>query len=535
LKILEKILILVLLIMLVLPAIQKEHPFIKIRDLSGDFVLKQKPSFNWNDWFSGKFQITYDQYLEENIGFRNFLVRLINQLDYSIFKKTHAEGVVVGKENQLFEYDYIRAYIGRDFIGASIIDKKIKKIKFLQQYLKKETNTDLILVLEPGKASIYHELIPKRFLDTKRPNTNYDSFVAKAREHNIRFIDFNNYFKLLKERVDYPLYPKYGIHWSIYGMSFAADSLINYIEHIRQIDIPEVFIDSLMVKRYARRTDYDVGKTLNLLWRLPEKEPLAYPVYRFEDNPEKDKPMVLAVADSYYCNIFNTRIPKNLFKNQAFWYFYSKVYPDTYHKLKKVKDLDLKEEVEKQDVVFLMVTERFLYKFDWSFIDDVYSLYAPSSRYDIVQSFRNRILGNASWFNSIINKAEQKKESLEKMITRDAEYIFSQEDLETYLVYKGPKFYEEKIRSNDKWLSLTRKKAKERNVSLEQMISADAAYMFKQKQPNAYKTFQKIENHKQVILKDSLLLHQTKALAENYYMSFEEMLQIEAEKMANDP
>ena len=53
---LEKILIVFILILLVLPAIQKEFSFFTIKELDGDFELTEKPDFNWEDWFEGKFQ-----------------------------------------------------------------------------------------------------------------------------------------------------------------------------------------------------------------------------------------------------------------------------------------------------------------------------------------------------------------------------------------------------------------------------------------------------------------------------------------------
>ncbi len=123
-----------------------------------------------------------------------------------------------------------------------------------------------------------------------------------------------------------------------------------------------------------------IGVTLNLLCRLPTNEDLAYPVYRFEENPAKDKHMVLVIGDSYYWNIFNTRIPKHLFKNEAFWYFYAQLYPETYYKPTWAKDLNLKVEIEKQDVIFLMVIERFLHKNGWNFIEEAYALYGPVGR-----------------------------------------------------------------------------------------------------------------------------------------------------------
>ncbi len=87
----------VLLALLVIPAIQKEKPFISLKKLEGDFVPSPQPNFTIDSWMSGEFQEKYNKYLEENIGFRNFLVRLINQIDFSLFRTTHAEGVIVGK------------------------------------------------------------------------------------------------------------------------------------------------------------------------------------------------------------------------------------------------------------------------------------------------------------------------------------------------------------------------------------------------------------------------------------------------------
>ena len=530
-KIIEKILVLIIILLLIFPAVQKEYPVVKIRELDGDFILAEKPEFDMAGWYSGKFQAEFDKYLEDHIGFRDFLVRLTNQIDYDLFRKPHAEGVTIGKHDQFFEYDYIRAYTGEDFIGEKIIDQKIRRLKFLQEYLKQEKNIDLVLVFDPGKASIFSEYIPDKYLKKKIENTNYDCFVRKADEYKVRYIDFNKYFKLLKGNTKYPLYPKYGIHWSIYGMSFAADSLINYIEQLRQIDMPDVYIDSLEIEKHARRPDYDVGKTLNLLWRLPEDIPLAYPVYSFENNPEKERPMVLAVADSYYWNIYNTRIPRHLFKNEAYWYFYSKVYPETYFKPLSVSELNLQEEIEKQDVIFLMVTERFLFKFDWGFIDDAYVLYAPYSEFENILKIRNGICSYNVWFNSIIEKANRRNISVGEMLDLEAEYAYSQENLDKLLTFKGQEYFEKEIKRNKILLKSVKAKAEGKNISLEKMIPVYADYLFKTEHPEIYEKYKVFEKQKQLILNDSLLTEEIKISAQKYYLTFDEMLQIEAEKI----
>jgi hypothetical protein len=531
LKILEKILVIIILIVLVFPAIQKEYPVFQVKKLDGDFVLAEKPVFSWTDWYKGGFQISYDKYLEDHIGFRDFLVRLTNQIDYSLFRIPHAEGVLVGKNNQLFEYDYIRAYVGEDFIGEENIDKKIRKLKFIQEYLKEERNIDLILVFEPGKASFYPENIPDRYLDNVSANTNFNSFLKKAIEHEIKFIDFKAYFNSIKGTTKYPLYPQYGIHWSVYGMSYAADSLISYIEDLRTIDLPEYYIDSLQVETYSRRPDYDVGKTLNLLFRLREKEKLAYPVYRFEDNTDKDKPMVLTIADSYYWNIFNTRIPKNLFQNEAFWYFNKQIYPDSYYEPKHVGDINLKEEIEKQDVIFLMITERFLFKFGWNFIEDVFKLYGPTSVYNKMHDYKCKIWNYNVWFTGVIEDAKERNLSLEEMLELVAEYVYSQDNLEDFLMYKGPNFFAENINRDPSRLKTMETKAGEYNIVVDTIIQREANNIFQSKHPEILKNYNELENFKFKIVNDSLLLSDAQQYTKKYYLTLKESIQIKAEKM----
>lgn len=519
---------------LILPAIQKETAFVKVRKLDGDFLLAEKPAFSWTGWFEGSYQSACDKYLEDHIGFRDFLVRLTNQLDFDLFRVPHADGIVVGKKDQLFEYDYIRAYTGEDYIGEEMIDLKIRKLKYIQEYLKEKKGIDLVLVFEPGKASFYPECIPDKYLDQVSPKTNFDSFLSKAIEHQVQFIDLRNWFISMKGTKAFPLYPQYGIHWSIYGMNFAADSLLSYIETIRKIDLPEYYIDSLQIEKNARRPDYDIGKTLNLLFRLPEKNKLAYPVYRFDENSEKEKPMVLAVADSYYWNIFNTRIPKYLFQNVAFWYFGKQIYPESYIEPKTLEDINLQEEIEKQEVIFLMVTERFLFKFGWNFIENVYKLYGPTSIYDRTHDYKCNISNYDVWFSGLIKQARARNISLAEMLEINAEYVYSQDNIEDFLMYKGESYYEEIIRNDHPWYKNLKSKAIEDRIPIDELLHQEAVYNFQTNFPDIYTKYNNLEDYKSNIRNDSLLLNDVQLFAQQYNLTLDEAIQIKAERMFKD-
>jgi len=508
-----------ILALMVIPALQKQFNLIQLRPLDGDFIPNELPVLTKESWLEGEFQSKFDPYLEQNIGFRDFLVRLQNQLDFSIFRKPHAEGVVVGKKKMLFEYDYIRAYTGLDFVGYKFITKKLNRLKYIQEYLLKEKGIHLVLIFEPGKASFYPEFIPNHYIKQKKDISNYSLYTQMAAELGIRHIDYNKYFLKLKGSTPYPLFPPSGIHWSISGMTYAADSILRYIESLNY-NLGQYDHDSIHYSKQALLTDNDVGKAMNLL--IPVEGPeLAYPVYKFAEDDTQKKPMVLAIADSYYWNIFNTRIPKNLFANEAFWYFNSKVYPDTYYEPVFVKDLDLKKEIEKQDIIMLMVTERFLYRFDWRFIDMVYDLYAPGFIKDPEYKIANRILGLNQWFENVLEKSAVTGESLESQLWEESRYLFHNEKENIYLSWYGPDMIMKDIANDKEWMEKIREEAEQKALPLEKILFNHADYMFWNNKPDVHKKHQILWSIHEEINQSESLRDSLKILTETCYLDDE--------------
>ncbi|MCX6272401.1 MAG: hypothetical protein NTU44_14540 [Bacteroidetes bacterium] len=518
---LKRVLNYTLLVLLFLPLAENLTGIIPIRPLNGDFKTPAQPNFTKTGWFAGSFQDSSRQFLENTIGFRNVLVRCNNQLDFSLFNKAHAEGIVIGKDNNLFEKDYIRAYLGGDFIGELAVEKKLRRLKYLQELFKTK-GKNLILVFEPGKASFSPEFIPDNFYDLYPPGrSNYQAFVEKARELNINYLDFNDWFKKMKPTAPYPLYPKTGVHWSAYGMILAADSLLHYLEKVRGIHLPDLVTDSFMISHQAMQTDNDAGKALNLLCGL-SNPPLAYPAFHFRKKPGDSRLSVLTVADSYYWNIFNTRLPLFCYRNEAFWYFNTLVYPDSYYGEKKVESLDIKAEVEKQDVVFLMVTERFLYKFDWNFIDNLFDLYTPELEKDYPYQYEGKIRGFSDWFDLIVKKAGTDKVPVYQALHDNAVYTFRCENKEKYLLYYGPVYYDDIIRANKEWMVKEWQKAREARLPLNTIIKRDCRYLFRNELPELYKLYYALQDNIRTLRNDPACMQ--KIIHNPYFLRPEDML-----------
>ncbi|HRX32614.1 MAG TPA: hypothetical protein P5349_12075 [Tenuifilaceae bacterium] len=366
----KRILFLIILASLVIPLFQAKFNIIKLPPLNGAITKPEKGYISVKDWLSDSYQEQEEKYLNETFGFRSLFIRLNNQLAFSLFNEARANGVIVGKENFLFEENYIKAYYGTDFIGYDSIRHRMQRVKFIQDTLAK-LNKNIILIFAAGKGSFYPEFFPDKYRIQKK-ETNYEIHTALAKQLGISYIDFNKYFVENKYKSEYPLYPQYGIHWSCYGMCLAADSIIRFIEKTRNIDMPNLYWNKIDVEQ-PKGTDYDIAAGMNILFRLKSFD-MAYPHVQLQSDSGKVKPSVLVISDSFYWGMFNFGI-SNAFSNSQFWFYNKQIYSDNFQTPAETSQVSIKDEIAKHDVIIIMATEATLPDFGWGFIETVYNYF----------------------------------------------------------------------------------------------------------------------------------------------------------------
>ena len=407
--------------------LQSVFPVFQERPLSGDIKVPEKPAFSWETWMDGSYQTREENFFNESFGFRNTFVRIGNQIDYSLFGLMHAKDVIEGKEGYLYELNYLKAASGSDYKGKQFLEESVSKFKTIQDRLR-EKNIDIILVLVPGKASFFPEYIPDQYL-IKKDTTNYSMLVALSEQYGIHMLDLNACFSEKKKSSPYPLYPQYGIHWSMYGSVVAFDTLLKYIEQLRNIDLPDLKIKNIEQSTTTRGTDADIAEGLNLL--ISKKSyALAYPEVQFE-TAGKSRLDVLTIGDSYYWTFFGTGMSGQAFENSGFWYFYAQHYTDGSKEIKERYELNLKEELEKQDVVLLFITESNYQYMGWGIIEDAYAIMGSDSvlaqRKNRIHEIEESIRETPEWFKAVKEKARLKEIPLDSMIYLDAKYVYDQE------------------------------------------------------------------------------------------------------------
>jgi hypothetical protein len=114
----KRFLLLALALLVIGPALQARFHFAEEKPLNGAFTVAPHPALTWAGLRANTFQPALEHYLEDRIGFRAGLIRLRNQLTFSLFRTSRADGIVVGKHDVLFQRTYIEAYAGKNRLPA---------------------------------------------------------------------------------------------------------------------------------------------------------------------------------------------------------------------------------------------------------------------------------------------------------------------------------------------------------------------------------------------------------------------------------
>jgi hypothetical protein len=420
----KKIFFIISLSVFIVPLVETQFRFFHLDSLKGAYTRKNKPLFTDSTWFNGKFQSPYEEYINDTVGFRSLLVKFSNQLDYSFFNKLHAYDIVVGKNNSLQATTHYDAYLGKLNIPYRSIDSLSNKLKLLQDTLSKK-NISLIFVFAPSKGSFAISEAPYSY-DTTRKNLSwYSQYLSAFNKKGITYFDFNRYYLDAKNRTPYPLYTKYGIHWSYVSCAYAFDTLCRFINQKRNIILPSVkFKNPIAADKPYKEVDIDLTPSLNLLFPIKFDEKFWMPDFIVNADSSSAKVNALFVTDSYFWNITSLGLHDEIFNHCSFWYYndtgYEKNNPGSF----LVSSRDIGKEIEKHQVIVIMATFTNLDNPGWGFIDRAYNHYFPAEDKKLKEIIA-QIKSNEGWLESVRKKAIINGNSLDKQIYEDAVYLYN--------------------------------------------------------------------------------------------------------------
>lgn len=389
--------------------------------LMGDVEYQdQIPKWDTENWLEGTFQDSLQDYLESNYGLRNYFIRARNQAYFSLFNEPKSKGVIIGKNGVLYEKNYLDEYVGINYAGKDYFDQHAFKLKCLQDTLK-QLGKDLIIVVAPGKASMFPKDIPKPWSEIKGNERDYTSFVNSCKSKNVRLLDASNWFRSINHKSKYPLYSKTGIHWTVYGGYIFMDSLIQFINE-NDRNITKMTLDSMLISD-AKYPDNDIESGMNILKKL-EKEQFAYPYYSV---PKSSESSIVLVGDSYLGVLYDRFYFHELFKNH-YYYFYNHSCMTNVKGVDKVLGYqDRIKHIEQVDIILLLETECHSERAYFGYVDYLYRYYFERKAWDkqwkALEEKMNMIRSIPEWNNQILEKSKSSDISYEKLLELDAQFM----------------------------------------------------------------------------------------------------------------
>lgn len=351
-----------------LPPILWQQPNLQAGELGGSFSNAPAPTLWPRTWLNGEYQKRLEQHLKQESEISPFLVRSRNQMIFSIFNEIPTPEVIKGNAGYFYNSHYCEAYIGRDQIPQDQLDTFAKKAQEVQQLLEKK-GKQLLVLLPPSKPRALPSFLPGFYKKNGSKFSNYDRFRFLLEDNHVPNLDFS-FFLSAADAAPYPVYPKYGLHWSYYGVTIAADTIRQKIGTLLHKNLPEMqWHDRIEPRKDYLGTDRELLNGANI-WESENLEPMPYPdiQYQYQDSLHF-KPVVLSVGDSFYKQMYDYGIPQGLFHpNSKFWYYFTTSYP-------KQSLPPTKEELEKiiadTDIVILQHAEINIPRFGFGFLDQL--------------------------------------------------------------------------------------------------------------------------------------------------------------------
>jgi hypothetical protein len=371
----KKIFIVAANLFIVLIVLQTHLKPIKDMILSGaeKKAVIQNPSLS--DLFNGKFQNSLEQWLKQNIGFRGYVVKFDNQINYSLFNefsRNHPRKIILGKNKYLYEEPYIDNYNRIHPIPQKELDAKTASLKKLQDLLLKR-NVKLLLMITPSKATICPEYIPERYIlrDTLSRQDNYETLLPILKKYAINFIDGRQMFLELKQKSVPNLFATSGSHWSLYGGYLFTARLMERIEQLLGKRLVHIACRKVIPSREPLDLDKDIARLSNILFTRTLFTEYLYPE-TYPDAPAwAYRPNILMLGTSFCWNIIPYLDANRVFSRFDFYYYFNTdfLYPGKIQSHIDRDRVNWERDIFTRDIILIEINEIALSEMGFGFIE----------------------------------------------------------------------------------------------------------------------------------------------------------------------
>lgn len=494
----HRILCILTMLVFVLIFIQEKTHFVHIRQLGGVVKEVEFPKLTMKKFVDMSYQRDLEKYAKRKFGFREWAIRCYNQYLWDFYGETSVLGVSVGNDGWLYEPwfvdDYYQSRMYRYTDDPEEMKEKYRTEAyrlFKIQKILEEFGVTLFVMLEPGKERVYPEHLPNGDKYTQPMGVKAADYYPYLFDSlGVNFVDFSKYFVEQKGKVDYPLFPQTGTHWSNIAAVHSADTLFRYMEHIGKRNLHNISIGPSHYEE-IRKPDDDLEQMMNLVREIP-KVPNMYASVSVDNDTTAEKPKLITIGDSFFWNIINEVKLDSIFSQWQYWYYNSTIYFNPNYT--STSEIDLPAELLGTDFVILSYCTAMIYDIGNGFNTNalVHLCYDDAQIQKVLNGIISNMKIDAKWKASLEKKAEEQNISLDDAMLANAKYMLFSNPEDYFEELRGPdvpkvrnrdiciKQIKGKIYAFPKWLDSVRADAERWNVSLDSAVTRNAIWYYNQ-------------------------------------------------------
>lgn len=345
------------------------------QNVSGVFEESGRPDLTVKGVLDGSFQTAAETFFREHLPGRSAMIKAKNQFVVNAFSKSPVDGVLIGKNQQLFTPSFIRLWYQ---LSGPTTDEFIEELaNTIQKFnnLMKKQDIQTVIYITPTKARFYPDDIPDiyRFAASEHPEaTAYEKLIKALRPLNIPTFDSITYLEANSSNGflnGYPLFAKTGTHWSQSTGAMVAYAFGEFLKSSCGYQLPEMSINIEPVGE-PEYPDADIFDILNIYTKPYDQ--YTKPVFTITD-PGKNLPGMLCRGGSFMGQSMAHLVRQGYFSKDI-WMENTMLFEEKFTKLRNFSDyseVDLKESFKDIDLVILEVNEISIDVMSFGFMDYV--------------------------------------------------------------------------------------------------------------------------------------------------------------------
>ena len=265
--------------------VASSYPKLTIKLGRGLYGVTERSSldFSWTSLREGKFQRAVATRVGESLPMRPFLIRLNNQIAFSLFEEVNAPGLMIGKKQQLIETTYLREYCSRkEDMAETLANRMIPMLLGIQAYYRSRGGA-FLYIISPSKAAHLPEYFVGKFdcpNSVEARTTMIPDYAERLRKAGIAVFDAATFTHGLKGSYPVEMFPRGGIHWNGIGVARASIEIVKAINAQTGQETLRPFSFDYAVKGPPIGADRDLADLTNVL--VP---PLGYPTAKLTYQP----------------------------------------------------------------------------------------------------------------------------------------------------------------------------------------------------------------------------------------------------------